>query len=539
MTRPIPPLCALLLLCSAAAAEEVTYEALRAEPTRSKEMDEGEKRIRKYYEYQDKVASGDLKLIPKEEEAIRFFRKWLDATPETMGIDLRGYPEVVLRIIDEGHVPYLAKYRTGGIEYFKRSAAGWRRGQFEYSVLVPKDYKPKDQRYPLVVSLHERAIEPKHPAFKNKAEFAERSRKTIHDNWLKKPAGDEVVVVAPTGSPDGFKYEPTKHEDRQYEDRQALFIAMGIGLSSYRTDWNRVFLEVHGPALRLAIEQSLMFAGIIVRDREDDARPLLSADDAFLLDNLNGTPLCYVADQQTWDRVGAPLADWLTQYYQRIGKPENLVVMKVPRDADGALQADGEKLRAFVKTHVRPRSRSEIVWRFPDANGTSPTPIEITDPNFALKVSEAAEKQPMSALAGAMRLRVTQDTGKDAEGNDSPFNKVEIDITEAESLRLYLYDGFVNLGLPITVVVNGEVVHDRVKVERDWDYFVDNILPRAFFMLPVTASLECEFPHKPQFVPPEEATKEEPPKEGEGTAGADSGEDASTTESVQTEKPPK
>ena len=79
-----------------------------------------------------------------------------------------------------------------------------------------------------------------------------------------------------------------------------------------------------------------------------------------------------------------------------------------------------------------------------------------------------------------------------------------------------------NLGLPITVVINGETVHNMVKVERDWDVLVRDILPRSFFMLPVTAALECTFPHRPQFVPPEQ-----PPKEGAAT-GNEAGEDAST-----------
>ena len=182
----------------------------------------------------------------------------------------------------------------------------------------------------------------------------------------------------------------------------------------------------------------------------------------------------------------------------------------------------------MATNHVRPSDRREIVWRFPDSNARSPAPVEITGANFAVKVSDAALKQPPSALVGKMSLKVQQQMGKDEQGADAPFNRIEIEITEAESLQLNLYDGFVNLGLPVTVVVNGETIHDKVKVERDWDFLVKNILPRSYFMLPVTATLDCTFPHKPQFVPPAEE-----PKEG-AEAGKETGEDAPTADSVQT-----
>ena len=58
----------------------------------------------------------------------------------------------------------------------------------------------------------------------------------------------------------------------------------------------------------------------------------------------------------------------------------------------------------------------------------------------------------------------------------------------------------VNLSFPVTVIINGQTIHDKVKVKRDWDLFISDILPRRFFMLPIVGLLECEFKLKPQFV---------------------------------------
>lgn len=525
--RMIPILLALLAAGPLASAQEVTYQSLSEDAKQKKELEQGGKLIRKWYELGQKIDKGDTGAISRQEEALLDFRRWLDATEANLGVDLRRHPNVVLDVIDDGKIAILEKYRKGSIEYYDRDARGFGRGKFEYSVLVPKGYKPKEQRYPLVVTLHGRAIDPKHPAFKNKQNlFAQRGRKAIWNNWYRNAAGEEVVVVAPTGTPDGFKYEVTQHEDRQYDDRQALFLALDRGLTDYRTDWNRVFVEVHGPAVRLLIEQALLFAGLIVRDREDARRPILEPEDFYLLENLNGTPFCYIADEKMWDTVGKPFADALTEAYQKVGKPQNLVILKVPRDANMALQVDEGELKNFVTTHRLPAFRDKIVWRFPDPNFKSPSPIEVTGANFALRVNEAARKETMATLAGRMTLEVKR---------EMEVTKIDVQITEAESLAILLHDNFVNLDHALTVTVNGKVVHDKVKVERDWTFFFENVLPRTYFMLPVVGRLDCAFDLKPQFVPPEEP-KEEKPAE---TPPADDAAAGPQNTQAEQEKPPK
>ncbi len=39
-------------------------------------------------------------------------------------------------------------------------------------------------------------------------------------------------------------------------------------------------------------------------------------------------------------------------------------------------------------------------------------------------------------------------------------------------------------------------------LERNWDQFVAQSLPRRFFMLPFVAEVKCEYPSKPQWVAP-------------------------------------
>ena len=92
----------------------------------------------------------------------------------------------------------------------------------------------------------------------------------IWNNW----GGDdreeqhEVVVVAPTGRPDGFEYV----EGSDFL-RQTLFLGAGVGCSDYMVDSQRIFVEVYGNAVQDAVELNTFFAGIILRDREDAKGP--------------------------------------------------------------------------------------------------------------------------------------------------------------------------------------------------------------------------------------------------------------------------
>ena len=479
-----------LLVCARpSAAGDAEFEQLLADSGRGKTLAEGIKILKVYFKKAAEVDGGKSKSIPARDKAISHFRKWLDNTGKTMGMDLRGKPNIVVEVFDRARVDIVAKTRAGRgkIEYIKvANPRGLER--LEYAVLLPKTYKPKNHdRYPLVVSLHERVINAKHPAFRGKP-LAERARAAVYNGWLKTPAAESVVVIAPTGTPNGFRFNERGHSD----DLHTMFVTMGQGLTDFRTDWNRVFLEVHGSALRVICEQPFIFAGCILRDRESEKRLAIPKEEFFMFENLNGMPLLYVADNKTWDRVGKPLSDALTAAYKKAGKPENLILIKDDRDANGALKGDPQRIAEFLAKHRLPKVRSSFTWRYFTSNMRAPLPVQIGNANYLESYDPDA---PLSAKAGSVKFDVKLE--KDAK---SEFvNIVTIEITEAENLLLYLYDGFVNLSFPVTVVVNGQTIHDKVKVERNWNVFVNEVLPRRFFMLPIVGSLECAFKLKPQF----------------------------------------
>ncbi|HEX5136819.1 MAG TPA: hypothetical protein VFY93_07605 [Planctomycetota bacterium] len=443
----------------------------------------------------------------KQAEAEEDFLGWLAGTADSVGMDLRAHPDIVIDMLDQARIKYLeSKYRKGSLEYVKVSdAKGMKR--HEYAILVPPTYDPNKSRIPVVVSLHGRVINPRHPAFRS-APFDERARYVIWNNWFKTPAANDVLVVAPTTNPDGFQFTAESH----YDDLQALFRTLIEALSEYRGDWDRIFLEVHGKALRVACEQSLVFAGIIVRDRVDDRKgPLLDPEEFFLLENLNGIPLVYVADAENWANVGKPTADALTAAYGKAGMPQNLVVIQAKRDVDGALRGGEPQIQAFLATHVRPKTRESFTWRFAAADQVQPFPVLGIEANFNFNVNDAARKAPLADKAGRMAFKVRRET---VEGQD--VNRIEIDITEAEGLKLALSDPLINLDLPVTLTVNGVATDvTKKKYERDWKLFFDNVLPGRYFMLPMLSTLEVAFPLKPQFVAPEE----KPAEGADGAAG--------------------
>jgi hypothetical protein len=427
-------------------------------------------------------------------------------------------------MFDRARVDSLLKPKMRGkIDYFRdQDPRGMER--FEYAMLVPKTYKANnDDRYPLVISLHGRVINDKHPAFRGK-EFAERGRLVAYNNWLKTPAMEDAIVIAPTGNPNGFTFKKDPGQDLMI-----LYRALGAGLTNYRADWGRMFLEVHGSALRVCCEQTFVFAGFIVRDREDDRRrPIIPPEEFFILDNLNGTPLCYIADEARWEKVGKPLAEALEKAYDKIGMRQNLLIMKGKRDANGALKADDAKVQTFIRDHKLVRVRKKFKWRFFDRHMVGPMPVEITGANYYYE-----KDVPLEKAAGSMTFEIKQETFTDAEGKPQACNVFDIQITEAENLGIRLHDGIVDMSMPISVRVNGEIVADKKVVRRNWNFFAKEILPRRFFMLPFVGRVDCSFKPKPQYVAakPEKKAAGEEKKEGEDQAvkgpaspdGSDSG----------------
>jgi hypothetical protein len=270
-----------------------------------------------------------------------------------------------------------------------------------------------------------------------------------------------------------------------------------------------------------------MFAGFIVRDRVDDRRaPPMAPEEFFLLENLNGVPLAYIADAANWDAVGKPMANALTAAYQAAGKPENLVVIQAQRDVDGALRGGEDKIVEFLTKHQRPKVRESLRWRFCEEwQGHPYPPLSLTLMNFNFDVSPEAKAAPLSAKAGRVILEAKRETITDAEGNQKPVNRIDLKVTEAEALLLFLYEPLVNFDLPITVTINGKPAKladgtelTGKQLERDWELFFNDILPRRFFMSPILNRIDLAFESVPEFSPAK-------PEDGEKT-GDEAGEEA-------------
>jgi hypothetical protein len=315
----------------------------------------------------------------------------------------------------------------------------------------------------------------------------------IYDHWLGSAAAAEAIIVAPTTRPHGFTFEG----DDSFKDLQTLYRTLGEAMKNYRVDWNRVFLEVEGRAMRATCEQTFVFAGFIVRDRVDDRRrPFIDPSEFFMFENLNGVPLCYVADRAHWERVGEPIAEALRGAYREAGAPDNLLLLQADRDPDEALRADDEALAAFVRTHRHDPARRSFRWRFFHPLMCAPMPFELD-----ATLDGFDEDAPPELQAGSMHVAVTREKVRDEDGSEQLVNLVAVDVKEAKGFTLRLADGWIDFDLPLTVRVNGETVIDRQPIERDWRYFWDNIVPYRFFMCPYLGSVEVKFDRVPQLVP--------------------------------------
>lgn len=456
--------------------------------------------LQDFHAAQAAVDAGDKsRKVARDREKKRFL-SWLNETPRTLGVDLRGKPDWVIELLDRTRVDILSRrdWPRGEIEYVKIvNPRGMER--LEYAVLLPETYTPRnDDRYPLVLSLHERVINPAHPAFRGLVGAGERSRVPIHNGWLDEPTADSAVVIAPTGSPNGLRFTEKSH----FDDLQLMYVTLGESLAHFRTDWNRVFLELHGSALRVACEQALLFAGIILRDRENEKQLAIPEEELFMLENLNGTPFLYIADNARWADVGAPLSAALKAAYAKAGKPQNLIVQRCVRDTNGALKGDPEEIARFVTTHRLTAPRKSFSWRYFNPGMAAPMPISVGSANY-----DYDKKLTLEQAAGAIRY-----DAKTIQDGETKLNVIDIQCTEARELTLALWDGPVDLSFPVTVTINGVVIHDKVKVERDWDYFFDIVSVRHFFMVPVVGTLECQFEFRSEAETP--ASVQDPTRRG-------------------------
>jgi len=488
----------LLLAATAAARAESQVEPLRQDPAKKRAVDDAIKTLKDYYAYAAVAdEKGDAKSAEKRDEALAKFLAWAEKSVETLGVDVLADTDTLVDLFDQGRVAGLSKtkLRPTTLDYVSVAARGGARA-LEYTVRVPRGYKP-DTKLPLVLTLHSRVINQNHPAFRGSAQrFLERGRVPITDYWLDSPALEEVLLLAPTGQATGFEFTA-----RHFEDVITLMHGLGAGLENYRVDWNRMFLEVQGSAMRVICEYPSLFAGFIVRDGE------VPPEHFCMFENLNGAPLLYIADEKRWSSTGKALCEALTAAYEAAGAKDNLVVLRAQRDANDALKGDLARVAQFVRdTGQRPPPQT-LAWRFFRESMLHALPCEIGLANYAY-----APGEPLAKTAGRLVLKVT----REQDGEGKPFSKIDVQVTEAESLTVFLSDRLVPLDAPVTLVVNGATVHDKAALRRDPHMFVGN-LARRFFMLPYMAKLSANFALKPEFVPPPPPA---PPVEEGGAGGA-------------------
>jgi len=523
----------LLFFCAAVAADEEnastqpSYKALKDDSSKGKELDKGIDLMEDYLEEERELEEGKRSAsLTKVEEARADWREWLDNSKQSLGIDLRKHPRIVVALVNESRVKLLGKYvklRKGKIQEGRKPAPGYSRGDIAYNFLVPKSYDEETARlYPLVVSLHGRATNLKHPALRKHQ--LQRSRIVLHNHW----GGDEedeqheAVVIAPTGRPDGFEYA----EGGQFL-RQTLMLGAGVGCSDFIVDSQGMFVEVYGNAVTDAVEMSTFFAGVILRDREGATAPPVPEPELALLENLNGKPFYYVADEKTWDTVGKPFADALTKIYKDAGKEANLVIEKVKRDANAALKADQQKMAKFLQARL-PDAAREMRWLFWRPSMIGPMPLLLDRANYDYDGSEHTANLPLREKCGLIKMKVSLGREK-----DTAFNLIELEIYEAESARMFLYEPLVDLDLPITVKVNGNVIVDKEKFDRNWDLFNLYCMSRKIFTFPVVAHLDFQFPFKARVEPPKVEEKKgegEEAKEGGEGQTADAAKDPATAD---------
>ncbi len=490
----------LLLILAPAVRADKLYDEYVNDASKKSELVKGRKLVAKFLEL-DRVSRGGGRnagrAMGKRVDALEDVMVWLAETETTLGKDLRKHYPTVLRLISEAREKEFAtKFTKNAIKYIQNPDA---RGvdRFDYALWVPRSYaykgKNRGAMKPAIIALHGRAIDQRHPAYRS-GDPSERGRKPIYNNWLKHPAAETALVIAPTGDPKGFRFA----DDANTDNTNQMFHALRTILGNFRVDWNRVFLDVEGSAIRVACQYPSLFAGIIVRDYIEDRRsPGLPPEEWCILDNLNGLPLIYVADDKNWEKVGKPFSEALTAAYKKNNAEGSLMILRAKRDSNEALRSEDKKVAQFIDKNRRRKRLDKFQWRFFNRYLVSPLPVDITSANYSYDLD-----QPLEKTAGSLTYKYS---------TDGKTNLIEIDVTEAEALNVNLHDDVAHLDLPITIKVNGHILKENVTVKRDWRTFFDRMVSTNMLMIPYLSSISVTFPSVAQF-------KEETP---EGTEKAD------------------
>ena len=143
----------------------------------------------------------------------------------------------------------------------------------------------------------------------------------------------------------------------------------------------------------------------------------------------------------------------------------------------------------------------EFKWLFWHPNLVGPLPLYLSRANYSYDASEEVLKMPLRDRCGSIEFKVSVEMEKGPGGKVTPYNLFDLKITEAEQATLFLYEDMVDLDLPITVKVNGNVVVDKKKVKRNWTFFEEQCMPRNFFIFPFVGDLQFKFQFKARVEP--------------------------------------
>src|SRR5512134_1776278 len=110
MRRPILALIFPLALAGTAFGAP-TLDELLQDTAKKKELEKGLKALDKYFKAEADQKKNN-KAARTQTEAQEEFLKWLAGTQESLSVDLRAHPEVVIDMLDRQRIPYLeAKFK--------------------------------------------------------------------------------------------------------------------------------------------------------------------------------------------------------------------------------------------------------------------------------------------------------------------------------------------------------------------------------------------------------------------------------------------
>ncbi|MEE8104042.1 MAG: hypothetical protein V3T86_00750 [Planctomycetota bacterium] len=495
------------IMVRTASAQDALGE-LRQDPDKERAIAKALKGLSKYF---------NSKTGPsKRELSLQQFTQWMEESEQVLGVGVLKNPSLMVELFDQGramaknHWPKIGR----GLQYFGETSDNFR--GFAYH--VPKDYKAFDKkapskRWPVIVSMHGRAVNRKHPALRKN--FQERGRLAIHDYWLKSPLLQKAIITAPTGLPTGFDFDA-----KFRADRKAYQLTVKRAITNFRGDWNRVWVETHTGGLRLACSDHGFASGFIVRGG------ILPKEQFFALSNVTSTPMVYVKAPDY--AATAAVVEALTAAYAKADASGYLLVLEGKRAKDGALQTsaeDAQKMADFILAAPPTGARKEFNWRFFTDAMKVPAPIVDMGANFFYN-----KDQPLEKTAGRVNWKIKREMVDVAgKGQKIPVSRIEIEATECEFLTFMIREDQIPLADPVTVVVNGKVVIENKLIKRDLNWFLENVLAGRFIMMPYTAMLTIEFPLKSEFTDKKEDGKE-------GADGAEAGANTGAGDDSETEK---